>query len=162
MPSEPNTPTVVIVPGFWEGRETYNATISEILSAGYTCTTVQLPSSGTVPPNNPTMHDDINAIRKVLEDILERDEMEMVLVMHSAGGFLGSNAIEGMSVEERKAKGRDGGVRKLLFLTAGLLPEGTLHTTPPFCDIQVCDSWRVPLCQPLHLVLASLYLLKAH
>jgi len=159
---QPNAPTVVIVPGFWEGRETYNATTSEIISAGYACTTVQLPSTGTVPPNNPTMHDDINAIRRVLEDILERDGKEVVLVMHSVGGFLGSNAIEGMSVEERKAQGKDGGVRKLLFLTASLLPEGTLHTTPPFCDIQVCDSWRVPLCQSLHLILASLYPPRTH
>ncbi len=162
IPSHLNTPTVVIVPGFWEGRETYNATTREIISAGYACTTVQLPSTGTVPPNNPTMHDDINAIRRVLENILEREGKEIVLVMHSAGGFLGSNAIEGMSVEERKAQGKDGGVRKLLVLTAGLLPEGTLHTTPPFGDIHVCDSWRVLPCQPLHLILASLYPPRTH
>ncbi len=154
MPSEPNTPTVVIVPGFWEGRESFKATTSAIISAGYACTTVQLPSTGTVPPNNPTMHDDTNAIRKVLGEILEQGK-EVILAMHSAGGFLGSNAIEGMSVEERKAQGKDGGVRKLLFLTAGLVPEGTMHTTPPFCDVQVCDPWRAPLRQPLRFILVS-------
>lgn len=52
------------------------------------------------------MHDDINAVRKVLEDILERDGKEIVLVLHSSGGFLGSNAIEGMSVEERKRRAK--------------------------------------------------------
>jgi len=153
MPSQLNAPKVVIVPGFWEGRETYNATSSKILSAGYACTTIQLPSTGTVPPNNPTMHDDINAIRKVFEDILEQEGKEVILVMHSAGGFLGSNAIEGMSVEERKEQGKVGGVRKLLFLTAGLLPKGTLHTSPPFCDIDVSSTCRLPLRQPLHLYL---------
>lgn len=155
MPCEPNALAVVIVPGFWEGSETYDATTSAIISAGYACTTIQLPSTGTVPPNNPTMYDDIDAIRRVLEDILERDGKEIVLVMHSVGGFLGSNAIKGMSIEERKAQGKDGGVRKLLFLTAGLLPEGTMHTTPPFCDVQVRDPWHVPLCQPFRLILIS-------
>lgn len=57
--------------------------------------------------------------------------------MHSAGGFLGSNAIEGWSLEGRNKEGKQGGVRKLVFLAAGILPEGATHTDPPFFEKDV-------------------------
>lgn len=50
-----------------------------------------------------------------------------MLVMHSVGGLLASNAIEGMGLEARAKQGKKGGVKKLVYLAAGLLPEGEPH-----------------------------------
>jgi len=60
----------------------------------------------------------------------------MVLFLHSAGGFLGSAAIEGLSVDQRAKQGKNGGVKKLVFLSAGILPEGQRHASLPFFDFQ--------------------------
>ncbi len=81
------------------------------------------------------MKDDENAIRAVTQKLVEEEEKEVVLVMHSAGGFLGSAAIEGLSRQEREGKGkRRGGVTKLIFLCAGIAPVGHVHGDLPFMD----------------------------
>lgn len=139
----PNAPVVVVIPGFWEGYDLWKEAANAIALAGYESTIMQLPSTGTKPPENATMHDDIYAIREVLEDLLEREEKEIVLVMHSAGGFLGSNAIEGLSLGARKAQGKPGGVRRLLFLSAILLSEGAMHTPASLYDFRVGDIWTL-------------------
>ena len=141
--SHTSAPAVVIIPGFWEGFEIWEVAANKIASTGYECTIIQLPSTGTVSSNGTTMYDDIYTIQEILENIIERDGKEIVLVMHSIGGLLGSNAIEGMSLAERKAKGESGGVRRLLFLSAELLPEGARYTSSLLCDFQVSDSSRL-------------------
>lgn len=69
---------------------------------------------------------------------------KVVLVMHSAGGFTGSQAIEGLSAEERKRKGEEGGIVKLVYLTAALIPEGEKHPTDmPFMKVE--DGHLLPV-----------------
>lgn len=58
--------------------------------------------------------------------------------MHSAGGFLGCNAIKGWGVERRRMDREDGGVRKLVFLAGGIVPEGSRHPeSMPFFENDV-------------------------
>lgn len=65
------------------------------------------------------------------------------MVMHSVGGILGSNAIEGLRLNARGVK--EGGVVKLVFLTAAVFPEGFKHGPLPFMEFDVRSNSPFPL-----------------
>ena len=75
-------------------------------------------------------------MRSQLEPFL-KDGKELILVMHSGGSLVGSNAIQGMSVEARKKEGIEGGIQKLVYLAGALFPEGTMHLNLSFCYREV-------------------------
>lgn len=82
------------------------------------------------------MHDDIAAVRSTIAELVNQ-EHDVMLVLHSAGGFIGSNAIEDLEVTARKEKGLKGGVKGIVFLTAGILPKGVEHQPLPFFEYDV-------------------------
>lgn len=129
-------PTIVFVPGLWEGPTVFEQTALLLRVAGFETDTAALLSTGTKSPGNPTMEDDMAAIRKVVASYVEQDK-DVVLVPHSAGGFLASGAIEDLESSKRAAAGKKGGVCKIVFLAAGILPEGAAHTSMPFMDFHV-------------------------
>ncbi|RAL15206.1 alpha/beta hydrolase [Aspergillus homomorphus CBS 101889] len=79
------------------------------------------------------MADDIAAVRAVLsEHVTERNE-EVILVLHSAGGFIGSAAMEGgLSRPAREQVDLAGGVTKTIFISGAVFPEGHKHHLLPF------------------------------
>lgn len=83
------------------------------------------------------MHDDTNHIRSVVKNLVEEEEKDVVMVCHSAGGFLGSGATEGLSRKERQKEGKRGGMGAFVFLAAGLGPIGFVHEDLPFMDFEV-------------------------
>jgi len=91
------------------------------------------------------MLDDVQHIRSAIEPLVSAGN-EIVLVCHSAGGFLGSVAIKDLDIKSRIQSGAKGGVVKQVFLAAGLAPEGFRHPEVlPFYDIRVsnvtADEW---------------------
>ncbi|PWY95981.1 alpha/beta-hydrolase [Aspergillus sclerotioniger CBS 115572] len=121
-------PTILFVPGFWEGPTVFDP-ISTILTAhGFITETAILPSTGTTSPGNPSMADDIASVRAHLQKIVQRGE-EVILVLHSAGGFLGSAAMEGLAKAD---VGSGGGVVKIVFLSGAVFPVGFEHQPLPF------------------------------
>lgn len=126
-------PTIFIVPGLWEGPGTYAPVRQVLESHGLQTFASRLQSTGTKPPGNPTMRDDIAHIRSDLERVVDEAGPDgVVAVFHSAGGFVGSSALEGLVAPERSAAGKVGGVRKIVFLAAGLAPEGVDTFGGPF------------------------------
>lgn len=130
-------PTILLVPGLWEGPTVFSQVISSLSSLGYPTETAPLISTGTRSPGNPGMKDDTAAIRLVVQKLVEEEEKEVVMVLHSAGGFLGSSATEGLTLEKRAQEGKTGGVRKFVFLCAGIMPLGQTHVDLPFFDLEV-------------------------
>lgn len=128
--------TVLCVPGFWEGPTVYGQVRAILEADGIRTSAVTLASTGHKSPDNPTMKDDIAAIREQVAKITDAGD-EVILLLHSAAGFLGSNAIEGLEASKRKAEGKQGGVTQIVFLAAGVRPEGTEHATPPFMQENV-------------------------
>jgi pimeloyl-ACP methyl ester carboxylesterase len=156
-------PTIVFVPGFWEGPAVFAslATTLESPLQDYPTLGITLPSTGKISPDNENLQADVRSIRKQIEPLVEAGK-DIILVMHSAGGFLGSNAIEGWSLDARKKAGKQGGIKKLVFLAAGISPEGTMHADAPFFEKDVsvsvlpdCPSFphycyiQWPLCPPI-------------
>ena len=133
------SPTILLVSGFWEDPETYAECRSLLKKSGYETTAIGLSSRGHVSPGNPSMDDDIAAIRTPVQKLVESSK-EVILVLHSAAGFLGSAAIESLNASARKAQGLAGGVAKIVFLAAGVAPEGADMENPPFAEIKV-RSW---------------------
>lgn len=129
-------PTILFVPGFWEGPSVFHRVSSILASDGFGTETAELRSTGNISPGNATMKDDIGAIREHLMQIVARGE-DVLLVLHSAGGFLGSEAMQGLDAKGRLKRGEEGGVKGIVFLTAGILPEGVKHQPVPFAYIEV-------------------------
>ncbi|KAL8787998.1 MAG: hypothetical protein Q9213_001890 [Squamulea squamosa] len=129
-------PHILLIPGFWEGTSVYNDVLSSLRAHNASAQTIPLSSTGHASPNNPSMKDDVASIRSVIAPLVEKDEAEVLLVLHSAGAFLGSMAIEGLSLKEREAIGKKGGVRKIVFLSGAIWAEGFLHGPLPFFDYQ--------------------------
>ncbi|KAK4233417.1 hypothetical protein C8A03DRAFT_19516 [Achaetomium macrosporum] len=112
----PNNPTEAaqqvtfhFVPGAFHGPWAFDLIRAELASRGFNKTSAStLPSVGNADP-------DVG---------LYADAAAVVLVVHSYGGAVSSNAVEGLSVQQRTAAGRRGGIISHIFLTALALRVG--------------------------------------
>ncbi|KAI4184782.1 MAG: hypothetical protein LQ348_004500 [Seirophora lacunosa] len=129
-------PHILLIPGFWEGTSVYDVVLNSLHEQGYSAQAVPLPSTGKSSPGNPSMKDDVASIRSVITPLVEEEGREILLVLHSAGAFLGSMAIEGLSCKERSTAGQKGGVTKIVFLAGAVWEEGFQHGPLPFFDYQ--------------------------
>jgi pimeloyl-ACP methyl ester carboxylesterase len=126
-------PTILIVPGLWEGPESFAPLISSLEQAGFPVVATALLSTGSKWPACPSMQDDINAIHARLQDTVEAAGAKgVIVVMHSAGGFIGSSAMRGLTRRARATAGKAGGIDKLVFLAAGLAPLDSDRFGGPF------------------------------
>lgn len=131
-------PSIFIVPGIYEGPAVFAPLAADLRAAGYGVHVTHLLSTGTRSPGNPSMHDDVSLIASELSREVEAaGEDGVVAVMHSAGGLLGSMALKSLSAKARGEAGKKGGVRRIVFLTAGLAPEGSEHKPMPFMEFHV-------------------------
>ena len=130
-------PTILFVPGFWEGPTAFDQVSSLLQSDGYSTKAITLPSTGKVSPGNPSMEDDIAAIRSVVAELVDAGK-DVAMVMHSGGGFLGSSALQGLTAKSHLEKGLKGGVAKIIFLSGAIFPEGSKHESLPFYTVEVC------------------------
>lgn len=133
-------PQILLIPGFWEGTSVFNLVITSLRALGYIAQAIPLSSTGHASPNNPSMKDDVASIRSAIAQTVEQDEKDVILVLHSAGAFLGCMAIEGLSIKERSEQGKQGGIRKIVFLSGAVWEEGFHHGPLPFFDYQVCAT----------------------
>lgn len=138
-------PTIVLIPGLWEGPQVFTSLSTTLQALGYPTEIATLPSTGTTSSDpdrhTRTMRDDEQAIRYIVKRLVVNEKKTVIMVAHSAGGFLGAGAIQGLGRKSRKTKGERGGVAKIVFLSAGLAAEGYMHGKKPFMDFIV----RFPL-----------------
>ncbi|KAH8676143.1 Alpha/beta hydrolase fold-1 [Xylariales sp. PMI_506] len=126
-------PTIFIVPGLWEGSAAFAPLEDSLRGRQLKTFTTSLKSTGTKTPGNPTLADDVAAIRADLERVVEEaGEEGVVAVCHSAGGYLGPSAMKGLVAPDRKEQGQPGGVSKIVFLAGGIAPEGHSQFAGPF------------------------------
>lgn len=89
------------------------------------------------------MYEDAECIRNELERLVE-DGTEVIVVLHSYGGVVGTEAVhESLGKKQRAAEGKKGGVIGLLYMCAFVLPEGVSIASafggqlPPYIVIEV-------------------------
>ncbi|KAK0507076.1 hypothetical protein JMJ35_010534 [Cladonia borealis] len=67
-------PTILFVPGFWEGSAPFSDVASLLQAQGYPTEIATLRSTGTALPGNPSMKDDIDAIRSTVGKIVDKGQ----------------------------------------------------------------------------------------
>lgn len=117
-------PTFVLVPGAWHQPSIYSSVMETLSAHGYPTVALPLPSNGAMPPNA-TFDEDVNAIRGCLTKLIDTEEKEVILVVHSYAGVPGAEAPNGLGKKERQERGLKGGVARLVFISAYAMPEGS-------------------------------------
>ena len=140
-------PTIVLIQGSFQIPDVYSKLVQGLVYQGYPTIFPRLPScSNTESPNFPqvSLVDDALAIRTELVRQVEYEGKYVVVVMHSYGGLVGSEAItEDLTWAKRRAQGLPGGVIHIFFYAAFLINEGqsvlSAFGQSPNDDIKVCS-----------------------
>lgn len=127
---------IVLVPGYWEGPAIFDHVKPALETAGYEVFDAPLPSTGQLPGPGNTLQADVASIRKVIESRVEMGK-DVLVVAHSAGGFLSAHATQHLGTKARAEAGKKGGVAKFAFLAGALFPQGHEHGPAPFFDVKV-------------------------
>jgi pimeloyl-ACP methyl ester carboxylesterase len=116
-------PVIVFVPGAWHGPDGFHLVIGELQAAGYETRGVDLASVGASTPLK-DFQPDVDAIQETLRPLAD-DGKDIVLVVHSYGGIIGNEAVQGFAKVDREKQGKKGGVVHIYFCCAFAMPEGT-------------------------------------
>jgi hypothetical protein len=136
-------PTIVLVPGAWHTPKIYTKVIQLLESHGYKCIGLLLPSINHPLNKNFEKYyaEDITTIRDCVAKLVEESE-DVVLALHSYAGLVGPDALPNLGKKERTENGEQGGVVRLVYLNAWLVPEnfspagqGDPSEVPPFITI---------------------------
>lgn len=130
--------SIVIIPGLWEDLSSFSMIVEQLKRQGHHTAVVAHPSRGCEPPTK-TMIDDVAAVHAVVSNFVNQGQ-EVVLVMHSAGGCIGSEGIKGLLAADRAKRDESGGVTNLVFITAGFLSLGEETKDMPFFEYRVRSS----------------------
>ncbi|KAE8154370.1 alpha/beta-hydrolase [Aspergillus avenaceus] len=126
----PASPTFLVIHGAWHNPEHYAMLCNAIQRSGGETVCPYLPScSGEIPPTQ-TLEDDILLIRQTAQSLLDQGK-RVVAVMHSYGGMVGTDALEGLPIDQ------------LIYVAAFVPPSGKSLTdmfdghSAPFISIDV-------------------------
>lgn len=126
--AETNTttkPVIQIIPGSFSHASHYYVLTDKFKALGYETYVNTLPSTSRDEPEEPvTLAEDAAFFRGIIEKLADRGH-EVVVLMHSYGGQVGSEAVKSVGKEERRKAGKQGGVVKLIYLTAAVLEVGS-------------------------------------
>jgi pimeloyl-ACP methyl ester carboxylesterase len=117
-------PTIVLVHGAWHTPPIYQSYIDALKTEGFIVHCPRLPSCNGASPPNASLPEDVACVRDVVKPLVEAGE-RVLMILHSYGGAVGTDAVEGLALSARKASGQSGGVIHLLYLCAFILPPGS-------------------------------------
>lgn len=120
---ETSLPTIVLVHGAWHTPANYSSYANALKAQGFKVLTPQLPSCNNSPRPNASFTEDVTAVHNVVKSLVEAGE-RVLMVMHSYGGAVGTDAISGLTITDRKDAGKKGGVIHLFYICAYILPPG--------------------------------------
>ncbi|KAL3459320.1 alpha/beta-hydrolase [Aspergillus heterothallicus] len=115
--------TIVLIHGAWHTPASYTEFTTTLRNLGHEVHAPRLLSVNGARPPNAGLDEDSALIRTYVSSLVEAGRSVTVL-MHSYGGQVGTNALEGLGFESRAAKGLKGGVTGLVYITAHSLSEG--------------------------------------
>jgi len=116
-------PTIVFSHGAWQTAAGYDVFAQKLNALGYATEVPALPSVGGTEKPLPGLPEDIAAVREALARHADQGR-DIILLCHSYGGVVGSNAVEGLDFASRKAQGKNGGVILTIYLSAFMVPKG--------------------------------------
>ena len=117
-------PIIALVPAGWFSPIHYSVYTNELNKAGFQTVTQRLPSCDSLIPEAQSVAADAAFISSNLLMPAINAGREVVLIMHSYSGGPGAEAAKGLSLAERRAAGRPGGIIGLIFIAAFVAEEG--------------------------------------
>ncbi|KAF7361660.1 AB hydrolase-1 domain-containing protein [Mycena venus] len=116
-------PTFVFVPGVLHTPAHFQILVDSLHTKGYPAERISNPTVGALASTAPPGADAVN-VRRVLEELVNDQQKDVVLVCHSYGGIPGSQSVVGLEGSARAKAGQKGGIIKVIFLTAIVPREG--------------------------------------
>ncbi|KAL2209352.1 alpha/beta-hydrolase [Sarocladium strictum] len=115
-------PTIVFAPGAWHLPSCFDLVKEQLEPLGYPVVGITYPSVGAEPPNK-NATDDALVLKGTLKELTDLGT-EIVVISHSYGGLVASNALEGFGAKQRAADGKKGGVIVNIYVTSFVIPKG--------------------------------------
>ena len=115
-------PTIVFAPGAWHLPSSFDLVKEQLEPLGYPVVGVTYPSVGAEPPNK-NATDDAVVLKATLKELADLGT-DVVVISHSYGGLVASNALEGFGAKQRAADGKKGGVVVNIYVTSFVIPKG--------------------------------------
>jgi alpha-beta hydrolase superfamily lysophospholipase len=113
-----STPIIVVVPGAACKVVHYNDLSRQLTSNGYETYVYDLPTASREPPQKPaTLADDADFFHDKIEDLVSAGK-DVVVVAHSYGGMVATDAAQGLSTAARADQGLAGGVSRIVYLAS--------------------------------------------
>lgn len=107
-------PVIFIITGAWHVPEHYRLLSNYLRHQGHVVQCPLLPTNSNAYPPSMTLDDDVNQIRTMVLEYLDAGR-DVVALMHSYGGVVGSNALAGLGATDRKQGGH---VKALVYMSA--------------------------------------------
>jgi pimeloyl-ACP methyl ester carboxylesterase len=120
-----SNPSIVLVPGAWHRPAHFQGLIDALAKVNYDAVGVTLPSVDSSPPLA-SWDQDAQAVRQIIMERLDAGK-DVIVLAHSFGGIIMSEAVKGLGKKDRLAQGLKGGIVKLIYMCAMALPEGQTH-----------------------------------
>ncbi|KAF2731454.1 alpha/beta-hydrolase [Polyplosphaeria fusca] len=121
-------PTFLLIHGAWHTPHCWTRLTPLLTAAGHQVLAPQMPTSGSVPPVR-TWDADITTICDAVRSLAQQGR-DIVVVLHSNAGITGSTALHGFDKASCAAQGWSGGVVRIVYVAAFMVPEGFRHSTP--------------------------------
>jgi pimeloyl-ACP methyl ester carboxylesterase len=118
-------PTLIFVHGAWHTPESWAKVIPLMEAEDYKCLACRLPSVNSNPHKR--IEDDIKAVREAIESEISQSN-DVVLVVHSYGGAVGSSALKGLTPPKEQgttsSKSSSGRILGMVMLASFFVPTG--------------------------------------
>ena len=120
----PSKPTLIFSPGAWHTGASFKPTTDALNKEGFNCIALDLPCIGSELKGLAPQQDwseDVSHIRNAILDQLDGQGANVVLIVHSYSGTVGSEACKGLDEASRRKEGKETCVAALVYLSAIVL-----------------------------------------
>ena len=116
-------PAIVLVHGAWHGPEHYSDFIQHLQQAGFEVSCPRLPTCDEAKRLTADMFADGQVVRDQVISLIDKSR-EVIMLLHSYGGIVGTEAANGLSASERAERGLKGGLVHLIYMCGFMLQVG--------------------------------------
>lgn len=116
-------PVIVLVHGAWHVPQHYEDFLSLLEKEGFEVRCPHLPTCDEPTKPTASLYDDARRVRDLVADLINHGR-EVIMLLHSYGGTVGTEAVTGLSRSERAASGLQGGITHLIYMCAFMLQVG--------------------------------------
>ncbi|PWY95989.1 alpha/beta-hydrolase [Aspergillus sclerotioniger CBS 115572] len=116
------SPTIIFSHGAWISPQFFEAIRSRLENLGFPTECPAHPSIGAEPPSK-ILADDVASFRQALTTLADKGK-DLVVVAHSYGGVVVSNAVNGLDKASRTRDSKPGGIIQIVYMGSFALDQG--------------------------------------